>query len=72
MLSIVLHPVHKTLYFTKAGWEHDWVLNAERLAHDEWMKHYKPATIALDAGGAQAASISPTSADQMIKTITLY
>jgi hypothetical protein len=54
-------------YFTKAGWERDWVVNAESLAREEWTNHYKPATTALDAGGAQAASIrvSATSADQV-------
>lgn len=42
-MCLVLHPRHKTTYFTKAGWLSEWIRTAEDLARAEWQA-YKPAT----------------------------
>jgi hypothetical protein len=42
-MCLVLHPRHKTSYFTKAGWLSEWIRTAEDLARAEWQA-YKPTT----------------------------
>jgi hypothetical protein len=37
---LVLHPRYKMTYFTKAGWERDWITTAEHLAKTEWAANY--------------------------------
>lgn len=42
---IVLHPRHKTVYFSKAGWLREWIDEAKRLTCQEWIRNYKPEVV---------------------------
>jgi hypothetical protein len=44
----VLHPQYKALYFSKAGWPHDWILTAEEILRNEWNSNYKPTVTPRD------------------------
>lgn len=39
---LVLHPRHKTAYFSRAGWPREWIDEAERITRQEWIQSYKP------------------------------
>ncbi|KAJ3516930.1 hypothetical protein NMY22_g14084 [Coprinellus aureogranulatus] len=64
-IAMMLHPHYKLDYFTKAGWETEWIAEARRLITTEWLEHYKrnvsPSTTAT---AASSSSTSASSSDR--------
>jgi hypothetical protein len=57
ILHSVLHPHHKTTYFSKAGWPHDWIKTAKEIVRKEWEEKYKPmGTSMMVASGTSTPS----------------
>jgi hypothetical protein len=45
ILSLVLHPRYKTVYFKQARWPQEWISTAEELLREQWTKNYQPAVV---------------------------
>ena len=39
-LVIVLHPTHKLKYFSKQGWDKEWIKTAEDIVREEFKQNY--------------------------------
>lgn len=37
---LVLHPAHKLKYFSKQGWNQEWIDTAEEITRDEFIRNY--------------------------------
>ncbi|KAF7371898.1 Zinc finger BED domain-containing protein 4 [Mycena venus] len=59
-IAVVLHPKHKTTYFSKAKWPWEWIQTAEMLVREEWEWNYKPKSSINTASTSKSKDTTTT------------